>query len=1029
VSQLDTSDIRHGSKVGRFVVEGQLGAGGMGVVYAAHDRELDRRVALKVLKGTDDAEQRTRLMREGQAMARVTHENVITVHEVGMEGSMVFLAQELLDGGSLRSWLLDKKRTQAEIMAKFIAAGRGLAAAHRAGLVHRDFKPDNVLLGKDGRVRVADFGLARSLESASALADTQKGGGSGSTHENLSNPMLTMTRTGAVMGTPLYMSPEQHAGEPADARSDQFSFCVALYEALHGDTPFPGKTAVALADAVMSGRMKPPPKTADVPSRIRKILLRGLATKPGERYPTMDALLAELTHDPSRKQRRFVLLATVIILIAGAVVGGYAFSQHESRKASEVPARRTIAVMGFKNQSNDPSIAWISQGMSQLLAGQLTADDVRVVADEEVTRAKTDLRLKETDSFSKDTLEKIRGRLDSDAVVAGSYLVSGTDITFIAVVHDIPRNKTAHLEIKGTTTDLPGLASKVGGEVRGALGISSVAIVKKNYEVLPHDATAVREYIEGTEALRAFDFRAAKKHLLLAIKAEPGFAPSHLALANTYDSLLDTTNAQASAKQALANAATSVEGDQLIAIRRDAYKLLGQISEAREQANQLFVLHGDNVEYGIALADLQEPAEAVTTLAKLRKLAAPAGTDPRIDITEARKELERQAAPRALELARHATQEATARNATGVAAEARQLEGEALVATGELATAQDTFEDARKRFEAANDQVHKLQTLESLADLAIERGQLDDAVKSYDALAALRDQAGQGGVAARATARAAYALALRGKNADAEKRLAKAEKAAADDPIAIPTIDLVAGVLAWAKGDGPTALGRLDKCNARFATVLPASSVLCLLLRGEIQAELGDAEAAKKTFEDAKAVAEKNGNVYRSATAELELAQLDLDQEEGSGDVADRIVERATQLRLLAATHGATSLEARAAIMLANARLAQGNSQDALEVISNVSKQDELRLEIHRLIAEALTRDALKDATAADVLASVKQIADKQGCISLQLEARLAVAQTLPPDQAKSELEALVHDATDKGLGRIAKRAEILTRP
>ncbi|HUS30122.1 MAG TPA: protein kinase [Kofleriaceae bacterium] len=1033
-----TSGIRHGSKVGRFVVEGQLGAGGMGVVYAAHDRELDRRVALKVLKGTDDAEQRTRLMREGQAMARVTHENVITVHEVGMEGSMVFLAQELLDGGSLRDWLLaDKKRSQSEILAKFIAAGRGLAAAHRAGLVHRDFKPDNVLLGKDGRVRVSDFGLARSLESsAAALAETQKGGGS--TDENLANPMLTMTRTGAVMGTPLYMSPEQHAGEPADERSDQFSFCVALYEALHGDTPFPGKTAVALADAVMSGRMKPPPKTADVPSRIRKILLRGLSTIPGERYPSMDALLADLTHDPARKRTRFVLLAAVIILIAGAVVGGYALSSHESRKASEVPARRTVAVLGFKNTAADPASAWISQGMSQLLAAQLLADDVKVVSAEEALRARSELHLPDTDTYSADTLNKIRERLGADAVIGGSYFVSNGELTLAISVQDIPRKKSIPIQLKGTTAELPALAEKAGGEIRTALGISSVAIVKKSYDVLPHDAVAQREFIEGNEALRKFDFRNAKMHLLAAVKAEPDFAPSHLALAKAYSGLFDADAARASAKQALATA-SSVGGDQQLVVRRDAYKLLDQIVEAREQANQLFVLHRDNLEYGLALAELQEPDDAVRTLATLRKLAAPAGTDPRIDIAEGRAELERQAAPRALELARHATQEATARNAAGVAAEARQLEGEVLVATGELATAQDTFEDARKRFEAANDQIHKLQTLESLADLSLERGQLDDALKSYDALASLREQAGQTGVAARATARAAYALALAGKNADAEKRLARAQKMAADDPVAIPTIDLVAGVLGWAKGDGPTALGRLDKCNARFASVAPGSSVLCLLLRGEIQAELGDAAAAKKTFDDAKAVADKAGNVYRSQQAELRLAQLELDEESPADEeakIADRIVERAGAIRIAAATHGATSLEARAGIMLARAHLAQGNSQDALDVIAKVQKQEDIRIEVDRLITDALSKDAAGDATSRDTLDEVKKIADKQGCVTLQLEARLALAEVLATskepgetEKGRAELATIQQEAVAKNLGRIAKRAEILSRP
>ena len=384
------SEIRHGARIGRFVVEGELGAGAMGVVYVAHDRELDRRVALKVLKGTGDQEALLRLQREGQAMARVTHPNVITVHEAGIQGRIVFLAQELLDGGSLRQWL-EQPHSQREILDKFITAGRGLAAAHKAGLVHRDFKPDNVLLGKDGRVRVSDFGLARSLAGIEALDRTLDLRG-GTPPEDTHTPMARMTRTGAVMGTPLYMSPEQHRGEHADERSDQFSFCVALYEALYGDVPFPGKTAVALADAVIAGRMQPPPKGAKVPAHLRRVLLRGLTTDPAQRYPSMDALLADLAYDPARKLRRVGIAAAIVVLVAGAVGGTYALSARSSA-TGEVPGQRTIAVLGFKNLGGDKAAEWVSSAVSELLATELAkGDDVRMTPVEDARRACVELK-------------------------------------------------------------------------------------------------------------------------------------------------------------------------------------------------------------------------------------------------------------------------------------------------------------------------------------------------------------------------------------------------------------------------------------------------------------------------------------------------------------------------------------------------------------------------------------------------------------------------------------------------------------
>jgi len=362
------AEIRHGTKIGRFVVVGELGKGGMGVVYAAHDRELDRQVALKVLRSaaaTD--EERTRMLREGQAMARVTHPNVITVYEVGVEGTLVFLAQELLDAGTLGGWL-ERRRSHAEIIAKFVEAGRGLAAAHAAGLVHRDFKPDNVLLGTDGRVRVADFGLARALGTDDGAGTATRALVARAQLDLARGPMSPLTRTGAVMGTPMFMAPEQHLGERADERSDQFSFCVALYHALHGDWPFAGKTAVALADAVIEGRRQRPPRGHQVPARLRRIVERGLATKPADRYPSMDALLAELTRPPSRTLRRIAIVGGALALVAGAIVGGYALRPDDEPKQPPPPPPPPIVAFDPKTLTNERGIAWL---LTAIERGQL----------------------------------------------------------------------------------------------------------------------------------------------------------------------------------------------------------------------------------------------------------------------------------------------------------------------------------------------------------------------------------------------------------------------------------------------------------------------------------------------------------------------------------------------------------------------------------------------------------------------------------------------------------------------------------
>ena len=307
----------------------------MGTVIAAYDPTLDRKVALKIVRpdasGTTSGRQR--LVREAHAMAKLQHPNVVTVFEVGTYEDRVFLAMEYVAGSTLSEWLARPGRTRRELLDAFFAAGRGLAAAHREGIVHRDFKPANVLVAKDGRVRVADFGLATAPAEpiTDDVGDTLRDSG----------PTLGMTRTGAVLGTPAYMSPEQHRGEPADARADQYAFCVALYEALYRELPFEGTTFLAYHDNVLAGRVREVPRGSDVPARLRRALLRGFALAPGDRYPDMNALLAELGRDVAAVRRRIAGGA-----IAVGAIGAFAFAVLRSDGASDPCAASVTPVAG-----------------------------------------------------------------------------------------------------------------------------------------------------------------------------------------------------------------------------------------------------------------------------------------------------------------------------------------------------------------------------------------------------------------------------------------------------------------------------------------------------------------------------------------------------------------------------------------------------------------------------------------------------------------------------------------------------------
>ncbi len=282
----------------------------MGTVCLAYDEKLDRKVAIKMIRARYAESQglRLRFLREGQALARLSHPNIVAIYEVGEHLGLPFLAMELVDGCDLGTWLGATERSQAEILRLFCQAGRGLAAAHAAGIIHRDFKPANVLLGGDGRVRVVDFGLARaageddvqSAERPAWVPDDHQG----------------LTAVGAVLGTPAYMAPEQLAGASVDSRCDQYSFGVALYEALCGERPVAGRTFTGRNRQV--GGAAPP--ESRLSKRVRRILQRALDPDPKARYPSMEALIAELSVDRWRWWKRLAVAIPAVAVVGAAVL-------------------------------------------------------------------------------------------------------------------------------------------------------------------------------------------------------------------------------------------------------------------------------------------------------------------------------------------------------------------------------------------------------------------------------------------------------------------------------------------------------------------------------------------------------------------------------------------------------------------------------------------------------------------------------------------------------------------------------------
>ena len=350
-----STELERGAALGRYLVLEQLGAGGMGIVYSAYDPELDRKVALKLLRPSLVADQ-TRLRREAQAMARLQHTNVVAVHDVGLYRDRMFVAMELVNGTTLSQWLKERPRSYPAILDVFRQAGRGLAAAHAVGLMHRDFKLSNVLIGPDGRVRVVDFGLARAVPSSGGEhsdqppSTTSMSGGEHSAQPPPTDSIselhvlgATITCSGAFIGTPTYMAPEQFLGLPTDARTDQFSFCVALYRALFGERPFGGEDLATISDEVTHGRLRALPKDSRVPSWVAQVVLRGLAIDPSHRWPSMDALLVALARDPAKTKSRWLWGSLAFVALASLIVG-YATLQRRGAMVCRGAERKLVGV-------------------------------------------------------------------------------------------------------------------------------------------------------------------------------------------------------------------------------------------------------------------------------------------------------------------------------------------------------------------------------------------------------------------------------------------------------------------------------------------------------------------------------------------------------------------------------------------------------------------------------------------------------------------------------------------------------------
>ena len=370
-------DLHPGDYLGRYRIEHLVGRGGMGEVYAAHDPQLDRRIAIKVLTATyRNAEAAARLVREAQALAKLDHPNVVAIHDAGEVDGRVFLAMGFVEGLTLGEHLARRRLPWSEIVALFVAAGRGLAAAHGAGLVHRDFKPGNVLVDRQGRVAVTDFGLARAAAELSAPLDSAyalQTPDPADRHHSHNSLDSNMTQAGALIGTPAYMSPEQHAGERGSSRSDQFSFCIALWEALFGRHPFvpAGHDRVTspfeYTHLITEGVLSVPASGHPVSRRVLAALVRGLDRAPDRRWPTMGELLDQLEPPPASYRTAVVSLAAVATVGVGVAIW-LAVRPHPQGRTCAIEAADRLATAWTPAQAEAIGARFVASGRSYAAA-------------------------------------------------------------------------------------------------------------------------------------------------------------------------------------------------------------------------------------------------------------------------------------------------------------------------------------------------------------------------------------------------------------------------------------------------------------------------------------------------------------------------------------------------------------------------------------------------------------------------------------------------------------------------------------
>ncbi len=856
---------------GRFRIVRFIAGGGMGEVYEAEDQELRERVAVKTIRADILVQPNAmaRFKREVYLARKVTHPNVCRIFDLfrhkpddgGVKEEIVFISMELLRGKTLAARMKDGVRmSMSDALPLVGQMASALAAAHDVGIVHRDFKPGNVVLvagsGAGGeRAVVTDFGLA--LQSLASDEGVSVSTGQG------------------ILGTPAYMAPEQLEGRPATNASDIYALGLVIYEMVTGGRAFAGDNPLSSAFKRLSEPPRPPRDFApDLSPACESVILRCLARDPAERFASardVTAALAENSPQPITastmfprpvaaqlhpqavaKASRFALarISSALILIALAAAGIYEW------RILHPAMQPLVVVAGFKNNSGDSAYDWLATDLSETLTADLGAsNDVETVPADELARVRTEFSIAPAQNLERGNLSRVRQAVGANYVLLGSYRVSAESpeksVTLDLRLEDPDEKTVSTFHRSGSETDYGKLVTEIAAEVRDKLGKAGLPAGEASQlqNLYPSNPETRKLYFEALDKLRSLDATAALDLLEKAAQQEPDNVAIHSALADAWSLLKHDAEAAEEAKKAADLAGKTPLPFEDIVLARARAEEMTQDWEAAIKDYSLLFPHYPQLNYGLQLAKVQgegsKPKAALDTLNQLAGLRPPMNSDPRIEIAKAKVYATMNDFTGELRSAQSALSEAQKRNAKLMQANAELALCWAHRNLGHVEDAIAACNQAESLFSAFGDNANAAVALNDVATWLRDRGRYAEAKEQFEHVIQIQRKAGARKDLAGANVNMAAVLVRMGKPEEAQDYIDTALR------VAGPIHD---------DADGAEAH----------------------ILKGEVLSSGGHPAEAEQELREALALAQDLGNTVIQATALSNLAEIQSETDSGS---------------------------------------------------------------------------------------------------------------------------------------------------